>query len=83
MMRCYQASGDICLIYPQPAWQPRSRMFQESVLSQGRQSKRRGNSEQMKQHGLPGPKGEKGEAGMPGDHGRTGNPGQKVTDILL
>ena len=58
-------------------------MFQESVLSQGRQSKRRGNSEQMKQHGLPGPKGEKGEAGMPGDHGRTGNPGQKVTDILL
>ena len=74
--------GDICLIYPKPAWQPRSRMFQESVLSQGRQSKRRGNNEQMKQHGLPGPKGEKGEAGMPGDHGRTGNPGQKVSDII-
>ena len=54
-------------------------MFQESVLSQGRQSKRRGNSEQMKQHGLPGPKGEKGEAGLPGDHGRPGTTGQKVS----
>ena len=54
-------------------------MFQESVLSQARQSKRRGTSEQMKQHGLPGPKGEKGEAGLPGDHGRPGTTGQKVS----
>ena len=53
-------------------------MFQESVLSQGRQSKRRGNSEQMQQHGLPGPKGEKGEAGLAGEHGRKGNTGHKV-----
>ena len=56
-------------------------MFHESVLSQARQSKRRGNSEQMKQHGLPGPKGDKGEAGLPGDHGRPGTTGHKVRDI--
>ena len=57
-------------------------MFHESVLSQARQSKRRGNSEQMKQHGLPGPKGDKGEAGLPGDHGRPGTTGHKVTSDM-
>ena len=56
-------------------------MFHESVLSQARQTKRRGNSEQMKQHGLPGPKGDKGEAGLPGEHGRPGTTGHKVGDI--
>ena len=58
----------------QPAWQPRSRMFHESVLGGGRQSN---NKESMQQHGLPGSKGEKGEAGQPGSHGRKGEGGQK------
>ena len=64
----------IFLSCEQPAWQPRSRMFQESVLGGGRP----GNSkESRQQHGLPGAKGEKGDAGVPGEHGRPGAGGQK------
>jgi len=56
-----------------PAWKPRSRMFQDSVLG-GRQAN---SGETIQQHGLPGPKGEKGENGMNGEHGRKGATGRK------
>ena len=46
--------------------------MQDSVLV-GRQ----GTSENIKQSGLPGPKGEKGDTGKNGEHGRKGTTGQK------
>ena len=56
----------------QPAWSPRSRMMQDSVLMT-----RGGGQEVSSQPGLPGPKGEKGDPGANGEHGLTGRPGDK------
>ena len=57
----------------QPAWSPRSRMMQDSMLV-GRQAAAADN---IKQPGIHGPKGEKGDPGSNGEHGRTGATGEK------
>lgn len=56
-----------------PAWKPRSRMIQDTVLVGGPG----GGADGIQQLGLPGPKGEKGDGGRDGDHGRKGDTGQK------